>query len=321
MKKIGLIVGAAALATLAGCRDPNYTRNTAAKSQNEATEIKEVQQPAEKTETNAEEIKAEEVKVEEVKQAEPKVQPKPVEVEPETTVYVVQRGDYLAKISKKYNVTIASIKRLNNLKNDNIRIGQKLKLPGKIEIQQAPADSVKTDSAKRLDGATKPTKEYKPYTGATKEYVVKSGDYLGKIAAANKLSIRQLCELNGIKSNAMLKIGQKLKVPAEVAASAVTTSAAAVSEKKDDAQPPVKADDAPTTGTQTIGVAGPDDADVTLPPVAGAFRDYTVKEGETLNDICGAEGLVPAEIREINRLGDEDEVVVGQVIKLPIPQE
>ena len=53
------------------------------------------------------------------------------------TTYTVQRGDYLAKISKKFGVTIASIKRLNNLSEDSLRIGQKLKLPGNIDVGNA----------------------------------------------------------------------------------------------------------------------------------------------------------------------------------------
>ena len=66
-------------------------------------------------------------------------------VEPETTVYIVQPGDYLAKISKKYNVKIAAIKSLNGLNGDIIKVGQKLKLPGKIDVgeQKQPVVSKK----------------------------------------------------------------------------------------------------------------------------------------------------------------------------------
>ncbi|MBO7130577.1 MAG: LysM peptidoglycan-binding domain-containing protein, partial [Fibrobacterales bacterium] len=55
---------------------------------------------------------------------------------------------------------------------------------------------------------------FKPYTGPTKEYVVKGGDSLGKIAYANGITIKCLKEMNGLKSN-NIRIGQKLKVPAE----------------------------------------------------------------------------------------------------------
>ena len=43
--------------------------------------------------------------------------------------YTVKSGDTLSKIAQKYHVSIASLKRKNNLKGDMIRIGQKLKIP------------------------------------------------------------------------------------------------------------------------------------------------------------------------------------------------
>lgn len=47
---------------------------------------------------------------------------------PKTVLHEVQSGDSLAKIAKKYNTTIEFIKRSNNLPNDIIRVGQKLRI-------------------------------------------------------------------------------------------------------------------------------------------------------------------------------------------------
>ncbi len=47
---------------------------------------------------------------------------------PQTIIHVVEKGDSLSKIGKKYNVTVALIKRANNLKDDVIRIGQRLRI-------------------------------------------------------------------------------------------------------------------------------------------------------------------------------------------------
>lgn len=44
----------------------------------------------------------------------------------ERIIYRVVSGDYLGKIAAKYRVSVSKIKRWNNLKSDNIRIGQKL---------------------------------------------------------------------------------------------------------------------------------------------------------------------------------------------------
>ena len=43
--------------------------------------------------------------------------------------YVVQSGDTLSLISQAFNCPVRKIKEMNNLKNDNLRIGQKLMLP------------------------------------------------------------------------------------------------------------------------------------------------------------------------------------------------
>ncbi len=51
---------------------------------------------------------------------------KPISV-PDTKIYMVQPGDTLWDISKKYEgVTIEKIKKMNNLKDNNIKVGQKL---------------------------------------------------------------------------------------------------------------------------------------------------------------------------------------------------
>ena len=43
--------------------------------------------------------------------------------------YVVQSGDTLSLIAQAFGTTVAKIKEMNGLKNDNLRIGQKLNLP------------------------------------------------------------------------------------------------------------------------------------------------------------------------------------------------
>ena len=44
-------------------------------------------------------------------------------------IYKVKSGDSLYQISKKYNVTIDAIKKLNNLSGNTLNIGQELKIP------------------------------------------------------------------------------------------------------------------------------------------------------------------------------------------------
>ena len=43
--------------------------------------------------------------------------------------YTVQSGDTLSLIAQAFNTSVAKIKEMNNLKGDNLRVGQKLNLP------------------------------------------------------------------------------------------------------------------------------------------------------------------------------------------------
>jgi len=45
-------------------------------------------------------------------------------------IYRVKRGDTLYKIAKKFHTTVAKIKRLNGLRSNRIRVGQRLIIPG-----------------------------------------------------------------------------------------------------------------------------------------------------------------------------------------------
>ena len=45
---------------------------------------------------------------------------------PDSTTYVVKKGDTLYQIAKKYNTTVDTIKKKNNLSSNNLSLGQKL---------------------------------------------------------------------------------------------------------------------------------------------------------------------------------------------------
>ena len=46
-------------------------------------------------------------------------------------VYTVKSGDVLYKIAKVHDVSLKALRSANNLKTDQIKVGQKLKIPGK----------------------------------------------------------------------------------------------------------------------------------------------------------------------------------------------
>ena len=128
-------------------------------------------------------------------------------------VHKVKNGEYLGKIASKYHVSVAKIKKWNNLKNDNIRVGQSLVIyrggsgPSTAQTSSSSSKSTKTASSSSQSSSSKSST-----SGDTKiTYTVKKGDSLGKIAEAHGVGLSKLKEWNGLKSND-IKIGQKLTI-------------------------------------------------------------------------------------------------------------
>lgn len=93
--------------------------------------------------------------------------------------YIVQSGDSLYSIARKFNTTVSEIKKLNNLSSNLLSLGQVLVLP-------------------------------KETTGQT-IYTVQSGDSLYSIARKFNTTVDNIKALNNLSSN-MLSIGQILIV-------------------------------------------------------------------------------------------------------------
>ena len=102
-------------------------------------------------------------------------------------VYTVKKGDTLSSIAEKYNTTACELAAVNNLNiNSTLNIGQKITIV-------------------KLDDGKKPASK-------SETYKVKKGDTLSSIASKYGMSVGELAKLNGINQNAVIKIGQELKI-------------------------------------------------------------------------------------------------------------
>ena len=97
--------------------------------------------------------------------------------------HTVQSGDTLSHLANRYSTSVSQLKDWNNLKSDLIYVNQKLEVGGETS---APASTSQST------------------------YVVKSGDYLSKIARNYGITVRNLMDWNGLSSDLIFP-GQRLK--------------------------------------------------------------------------------------------------------------
>ncbi|WP_428911893.1 LysM peptidoglycan-binding domain-containing protein [Niallia sp. Krafla_26] len=192
-------------------------------------------------------------------------------------VYLVQPGDTLYGISKKFNVTVDLIKSVNNLTSNSIFVGQQLNLPF-YTYTVVPGDTlysiakrnntsperIRTDNGLtsttifvgqklRIYRTTTPVVTTSPTPAPTEPeqngtYTAVAGDSLFIIAQKFGTTIDAIRSLNGLTSD-HIYIGQVLKVPTNGSTNPNTTE--------------------PTTNDQTVTEPSPSQTTISYRVVAG----------------------------------------------------
>lgn len=154
-------------------------------------------------------------------------------------IYTVVKGDTLYSIAQKNNTTVNEIKKLNNLSNNTLSIGQKLIIKespnnttdkinyytvkkGDTLYSIANNYNVKVDDIKKINNKLNnnlsigeilviPSNTTSENINTT-SYTVKYGDTLYSIAKKYNTSVSDIKNLNNLSTN-ILSIGQKLILP------------------------------------------------------------------------------------------------------------
>ena len=103
-----------------------------------------------------------------------------------SNTYTVQKGDTLYSIANRLGTTVNELKKINNLKDNIISVGQILRIP--MEIINDNEEDI---------------------------YIVKKGDTLYQIALDNNTTVDELKSLNNLTNNTLM-IGQLLKIPSNL---------------------------------------------------------------------------------------------------------
>ncbi|TNV68850.1 LysM peptidoglycan-binding domain-containing protein [Trichococcus shcherbakoviae subsp. psychrophilus] len=119
-------------------------------------------------------------------------------------VHVVQSGDTLYAVAKKYGISLVDLLTLNKLNSNMIYVGDRLVLPDSVVVEEeTPAEEMEEETT----APSTPTE--KPSDTTTASYTVVAGDTLYKIANANGLTTSELKSLNTLTSDTIY-VGQKL---------------------------------------------------------------------------------------------------------------
>ncbi len=117
--------------------------------------------------------------------------------------YTVRAGESLSSIAAKASVSVRALRERNHLSATHLRLGQVLRLPASDKGVAATAGN-----------AAAPVKAPMPVNTATPVmHVVANGDNLWDIARQYHVSAEALAKANGLTSRAVLKLGQKLRLP------------------------------------------------------------------------------------------------------------
>jgi LysM repeat protein len=197
--------------------------------------------------------------------------------EPTTITYEVRPGDTLSTIADKFGTEIQRIREMNLLTTDALQVGQVLRMPY--------VPGVTTP-----EGIPTPTAE--PF-----QYTVQQGDTLLSIALRFDTSLNQIMNMNGLRDEHSLNVGQILVIPG------VSDSAGQPGADRRAVDPVLSR----TAGTHTVRagetlVAIAEQYGVTLAELI-AFNSNTITNPHVVNEntVLRIPGLTAADIRTLNQ--------------------
>jgi membrane-bound lytic murein transglycosylase D len=128
------------------------------------------------------------------------------------TTHTVSKGDTVASIAKRYDMSVAELKSRNKLKSDKLSKGQKLTvLAAASPVKATPATSNKA-SKEKLVVAKADTDKSDPSNKKRSHYVIQRGDTVYSIARRFNVAVNDLQRWNNIPASNHLQPGSKLTV-------------------------------------------------------------------------------------------------------------
>ena len=139
--------------------------------------------------------------------------------------YIIQPGDSLLKLSKRYHVSVDLIRSLNNLQGNTIIAGKPLMIP----VASKNAEAYTLSAAQRV---LKRQQQLSATHASNRiEHKVVSGESLWTIAKKYKVTVKQIANWNKIGTKSLLQIDQKLNIWPRVPSSKLNSGSRQVVKK------------------------------------------------------------------------------------------
>lgn len=205
-----------------------------------------------------------------------------VEKEPQSKdFHIVQNGETLFSISKKYGIEVERLAVWNDIKGD-----QRLKVGDRISLKPTSSDAIQVSQSV-------PQKEEKVQTKDI-YHIVKAGDTISSIAKIYSTKPEKIMEMNHLSTKSVLSIGQKLIIGKETVKETI--------------------DKNPTIAYNTP----PDNQ---IPEIKSDKRVHEVQKGDTLSKIASLYKIDINNLKQWNRLDDNSVLKIGQKLFLYSPNE
>ena len=229
--------------------------------------------------------------------------------------HVVKKGEWLSSIAKKYKVSVADLKKWNNLKGDKIKAGDTLWVhvngassnPGGLTPPNNNPDPLNVNKYTPDDNPmdVKPTGDNKGKI----THIVQKSETLYKISRRYKVSVREIKQWNKLTSSNYIKAGTELVIYPKGHQVKIDEG----TKKKIIYTSPSNGKKKPTGGDNPLDVVGSKDEYAT----DGKKKvKYHVQSGDNLWKISQLYKVKPEDIKEWNHLRNADDLVVGQTLNI-----
>ena len=226
--------------------------------------------------------------------------PLSLEAQSERQTHIVRQGETLFSISRQYSITVNQLREWNNLRGNQISVGQRLVVS---PSGQAPTPQTPTPTPQQPPSS--------PDDATSIRHQVRAGETLFSLSRRYGVTVNDIRSWNNLSSN-LLEVGQVLTIYSDGRDISEEDITEAVSEQP---QAPITA--TPQAVVDSVDIQNQAQNAITVQESGSAY--HVVKSGDTLIQIATSNGISLEELRSLNRL-QSDRLTVGQVLMVRKPR-